>query len=356
MLANRSPVGAFSTSLPPYITRDLVGVAGDDAEVVGDEHQRHVAVAALLAEQVEDLRLHRDVECGGRLVGEQQRRAARHGDGDHDALAHAARQLVRVLLEPSARPRGCARPAAAARPSATRVCLVMPRWICSGSAICAPIFISGFSEVIGSWKIIAISLPHTSRICLAAEVADLAALELDAALTDGAAWREQAHDRARQDGLARTALAHDAERLAAVEREADAVDRAHQAAWRLEVRAHVGELEQRPFGRRGSRPAIADRSYGGLPDVEAARQSVTDEVERQHRQEQHQAREDRRPTRPCRCRRGAASIILPHVVRPSRRRGPRNASAPSAAMRMPRPVNGDRDHRRDQVGQDLADR
>ncbi len=40
----------------------------------------------------------------------------------------------------------------------------MSRWRRSGSAICAPIFISGFSDVIGSWKIIAISLPHTSRI------------------------------------------------------------------------------------------------------------------------------------------------------------------------------------------------
>ena len=35
----------------------------------------------------------------------------------------------------------------------------------SGSAIWSPIFISGFSEVIGSWKIIAISWPHTWRIC-----------------------------------------------------------------------------------------------------------------------------------------------------------------------------------------------
>ena len=79
---------------------DLVGVAGDDTEVVGDEDHRHVALAALLADQVEDLRLHGDVERGGRLVGEQQGGAAGQGDRDHDPLAHAARQLVRVLLEP----------------------------------------------------------------------------------------------------------------------------------------------------------------------------------------------------------------------------------------------------------------
>ena len=36
----------------------------------------------------------------------------------------------------------------------------MSRCTRSGSAICAPIFISGFSELIGSWKIIAISWPQ----------------------------------------------------------------------------------------------------------------------------------------------------------------------------------------------------
>ena len=50
-------------------------------------------------EQVEDLRLHRDVERGGRLVGEQQLRAARERDRDHHALAHAAGELVRVLAQ-----------------------------------------------------------------------------------------------------------------------------------------------------------------------------------------------------------------------------------------------------------------
>ena len=44
----------------------------------------------------------------------------------------------------------------------------MPRWLRSGSSICRPIFISGFSDVIGSWKIIAISLPHTPRMSFGA--------------------------------------------------------------------------------------------------------------------------------------------------------------------------------------------
>ena len=43
---------------------------------------------------------------------------------------------------------------------------LMSRWIRRGSAICLPTFITGLSEVIGSWKIIAISAPQMSRRCV----------------------------------------------------------------------------------------------------------------------------------------------------------------------------------------------
>ena len=79
--------------------RDLVGPVGDHAEVVGDEDHRHEPLALLLLEQVEDLRLHGDVEGGGGLVGEEQLGTARQRDGDADPLAHAAGELVGVLVE-----------------------------------------------------------------------------------------------------------------------------------------------------------------------------------------------------------------------------------------------------------------
>ena len=53
--------------------------------------------------QFEDLRLDRHVERGRRLVGDDQLRVAGDRDRDHDPLAHPARQLVRVLLEPAHR-------------------------------------------------------------------------------------------------------------------------------------------------------------------------------------------------------------------------------------------------------------
>ena len=73
-----------------------VGDIGHDAEVMGDEHHRHVATALQVADQFQDLRLRRDVERGGRLVGDQHGRFERKRHGDHRPLTLAAGQLMRI--------------------------------------------------------------------------------------------------------------------------------------------------------------------------------------------------------------------------------------------------------------------
>ena len=52
---------------------------------------------AQLVEELEDLGLDRHVEGGRRLVGDEQLGLAGERHGDHDPLAHAARELVGVL-------------------------------------------------------------------------------------------------------------------------------------------------------------------------------------------------------------------------------------------------------------------
>jgi len=47
----------------------------------------------------EDLRLDRDVERGGRFVGDEQLRPAGQRHGDHHALAHAAGEAMRMFVE-----------------------------------------------------------------------------------------------------------------------------------------------------------------------------------------------------------------------------------------------------------------
>ena len=56
-----------------------------------------------VCEQTQDLRLHGDVERGGRFVGDQQFGVAHQCHRDHHPLAQAAGKLVRILPETHAR-------------------------------------------------------------------------------------------------------------------------------------------------------------------------------------------------------------------------------------------------------------
>ena len=49
--------------------------------------------------QRQNLRLNRHIQRSGGFVGNQHARLADHGHGNHHALTHAARELVRVLVQ-----------------------------------------------------------------------------------------------------------------------------------------------------------------------------------------------------------------------------------------------------------------
>ena len=76
-----------------------IGHFGHHAHVVGDEDDAHVHFFLELADQLQDLGLDGDVQGRGGFVGDQQLRLARQRHRDHDALAHAAGQLVRITVE-----------------------------------------------------------------------------------------------------------------------------------------------------------------------------------------------------------------------------------------------------------------
>ena len=82
--------------LAPAQHGDAMGDLGDHAEIVGDEQHAGALAVLQLGDQLQDLGLGRDVERGGRLVGDQQHGIEHQRHGDHDALALAARELVRV--------------------------------------------------------------------------------------------------------------------------------------------------------------------------------------------------------------------------------------------------------------------
>ena len=82
---------------------DAVGQAPDDAEIVGDEDDRHAELLLQFGKQLQDLRLDGHVERGGRLVGDQDVGIVGERHGDHDALALAAGHFVRIGFQPPLR-------------------------------------------------------------------------------------------------------------------------------------------------------------------------------------------------------------------------------------------------------------
>ena len=91
--------GAGFDELAVLHHRDLVRQVLDDAEVVRDEEIGDAELLLQLLQQVEDLRLHRDVERRGRLVADDQPRLDRQRARDGDALALAAGELVRIARQ-----------------------------------------------------------------------------------------------------------------------------------------------------------------------------------------------------------------------------------------------------------------
>ena len=81
---------------------DAVAHLCHDAEVMGDEDDRHPEVPRDAAEQLQDLRLDHHVEGGRRLVGDDDVRVAGERERDHGALPHAAGVGVRILARPPA--------------------------------------------------------------------------------------------------------------------------------------------------------------------------------------------------------------------------------------------------------------
>ena len=89
---------------PPRVHHGhAIGRAGDDAEIVGDEQQGEPERVLHLAQQVENLGLNRDVKRRRRFVGDDERGPAGEGHRDQHPLAHAARQLVGVVVHAGGR-------------------------------------------------------------------------------------------------------------------------------------------------------------------------------------------------------------------------------------------------------------
>ena len=131
--------------------RDPVGHVPDHGQVVRDEDVGQAELVLQLLQQVDDLRLHRDVECGHRFVADDDLRPKRQPAGDPDALALTTGELVRVpvdvLLRPTTSSNSCTSTLAVALGRDLRV-------MSNGSPTMSPTVMRGLSEEYGSWKMI----------------------------------------------------------------------------------------------------------------------------------------------------------------------------------------------------------
>ena len=75
---------------------------GHGRDVMGDQQNGQPLLGGQSAQQRQDLCLHGDVQGRRRLVGDQEIWLPGEGHGDHDALRHAAGELMRIVIQAGA--------------------------------------------------------------------------------------------------------------------------------------------------------------------------------------------------------------------------------------------------------------
>ena len=232
---------------------------GDHAHGVGDQHHRHAHLVLQLRQQVEDLGLDGHVQRGGRLVGDHQLRLAGQRDGDHHALAHAAGELVRIVVH-APLGRGDAHQLEHLHRAVQRI---LARQAFVQAQALGDLLADGVHRVQAGHRLL-----EDDRDLLGADLLHLfgaqrhqvAAFPQHLAGDDLARRHvDQLQHRLGGDALAAARFADHAHRLAAVDGDVDAVDGMQPAVVGLEVGLQALDLEQghatRPAAGRARRAA-----------------------------------------------------------------------------------------------------
>ena len=215
-----------------------VGGFGHHAQVVRDQKHGHAGLVAQAAQQVKDLRLDGHVQGRGGLVGDQQLGVAGQRHGDHDALAHAARHLVRVVVD-ALFGRGDAHLAQQVDGAFARLLLADLLVGADGFHDLVPNAVHRVERRHGLLEdhghVVAAQLP----VVLFGKPHQVLAFELHLARGHVPRLAQKAHDGQAGHRLARTRFAHDGQDLARIHVEAHVFDGMDDAALDGEVGAEV---------------------------------------------------------------------------------------------------------------------
>ncbi len=224
-----------------------VGKTPHDAEVMGDEQHRHAGLLLQFLEQAEDLRLHGHVERRGRLVGDEQVRLVGERHGDHDALALAAGELVRVGAEPGLRLANADLFEQLERAPARR------RLVQAAMDLqhLADLPLDRVQRVERGHRFLEddadLVAAHRPQLLLV-RLEEILALEVDLARRMDRRGRQQPHHRERRHRLARTGFADQRHRLALDDVETGTLDRHGRRAALLEGDPEIADREERGVG------------------------------------------------------------------------------------------------------------
>jgi hypothetical protein len=242
---------------------DAIRHFGDHAHVVGDQHEAHAVLAAQAAQQIEYLGLNGDVERGGRLVGDQQLGVAGERHGDHHALAHAARQLMRKGGEAAL---GIGNADEIEQLHRARLAL---RAVHAEMRLqrLADLEADREARVEARHRLLKDHRHVFADDGLALGGRDrrqIAPVELHAVGRDGGGPGQEAHHRQHRDGFARARFADDRQRLVALDADVDAVDGSERAPAHGEADAEVADVEKghhdlRSLGSSASRSPSPNR-------------------------------------------------------------------------------------------------
>ena len=235
-----------------------VGALSCQPEIVSNKQQRCAQFRGELVQVIQDFLLHRDVEGGRWFVGNEQLRTCSQADRNERSLAHASRELVRVLL----------RPALSVRQAGFLQKL--------NNALVA---LGAWHHVVGAQRLLHLrtNAPHWVEVAhrvlwhqpnlaasdflptLLVEVGQVLAVKRDGAVGHLAGSWQQAQDAHRSGGLAGARLTHNGHGLAWVDRQVKVTYGFHHTRGGFEGDLEVFNVKQGlvhrflAFGSRASR-------------------------------------------------------------------------------------------------------
>ena len=251
-----------------------------------------------LLQEVEVLRLDRQVEARRGLVGDEQARRRRDGHGADHALAHAAGHLVRERAQPLRAGAGMRTDAEQRRRALRERAAAEP--VVRGDRL-AHLHADREHRVQRAHRVLQdhgdLAAADALHLALALRE-EIVAVEQDLAADDARRRpRREPHQAQARHALAGAGLADEPERLALAHGERHAVHGLDRAPARDEVRAQLANVDDRGERRRSPRPPDAsDPSQLAQLRVERVAQPVPEQVEGEHDEQDGERRARTRPT------------------------------------------------------------